>query len=74
MIARSELPSQSAEYLFSVVCRAFPPSRALNGHPADRSWAEPVERCLALLRTCESALGSADAIDEEDAILEEAAA
>jgi MoxR-like ATPase len=65
-IAQSGLPTQSAEYLFGVVCRAFPPSNAMNGHPDDRSWQAPIERCLELWRTCEAALGSAAREEREE--------
>jgi MoxR-like ATPase len=67
LIARSRLPAQTAEYLFAVVLRAFPPSNAMNGHTEDRSWREPVERCIALWRDCEAALGElVTDVDEED--------
>jgi MoxR-like ATPase len=58
LIAASRLPTQTAEYLHAVVLRAFPPSNALNGHTDDRSWREPVERCIALWRDCEASLGT----------------
>jgi MoxR-like ATPase len=74
LIARSKLPAQAAEYLHSVVCRAFPPSNAMNGHADDRSWQEPVERCLAFWHTCESALGGIDGEGGEDVRPEEVAA
>ncbi len=64
-IAQSRLPTQTAEYLFSVVIRAFPPSNAMNGHADDRSWLEPVERCIGLWRDCEAALGELVQDDDE---------
>jgi MoxR-like ATPase len=57
LIAGSRLPTQTAEYVHSVVCRAFPPSNLMNGLSNDRTWREPVERCLDLWRDCEAALG-----------------
>jgi len=57
LIARSNLPTQTADYLFAVVLRTAGPSNAMNGHSDDRSWQEPVERCIALWGDCEAALG-----------------
>jgi MoxR-like ATPase len=65
-IAASRLPTETAEYLHSVVCRAFPPSNAMNGHANDRSWQRPVERCIALWQQCEAALGALPSVDEGD--------
>jgi MoxR-like ATPase len=56
-IARSRLPTQTAQYLFAVVVAGCSPSNQMNGHPNDRSWQEAVARCIALWRTCEGALG-----------------
>jgi hypothetical protein len=58
-IALSELPTEDGEYLFSVICRTFSSPVTMNGHADDRSWREPVERCLAIWRSCAAALGSA---------------
>jgi MoxR-like ATPase len=66
LIAHSKLPTQTAEYLFAVVLRAFSPSNALNGHADDRSWRDPVERCIALWRDCEAALGELLSDDGEE--------
>jgi hypothetical protein len=65
LIARSGLPTQTAEFLFSVICRAYPPSNAMNGHPDDRSWSEPVNRCIELWHQCEAALGGADSESDD---------
>jgi MoxR-like ATPase len=74
LIAGSRLPTQTAEYVHSVVCHAFPPSNLMNGHADDRSWRGPVERCLELWRECDAALGGlADGCGRRDEDVEVAA-
>jgi MoxR-like ATPase len=57
-VAATRLDPEGAEYLFGVVCHRFPPPNGWSG-AADAASREPVERCLAVWRACEEALGGA---------------
>lgn len=56
-ISRTTLPSESADFLFSVIVRRFPPSGQLSAGGSEHTWKGPVYECLTLWDRCDRALG-----------------
>ncbi len=56
-ISRTKLPSESADFLFSVMLRQFAPSAQLSADGSDELWKRPIRECLALWERCDRALG-----------------
>lgn len=56
-ISKTKLPSESADYLFSVIVRHFAPSGQLSAGGSEETWKNPIQECLALLERCDRALG-----------------